>query len=217
LSDYPPYFSLLAPNNANTEWLFENGKIILKANPQLCLSGPSVPGLESVPLVLDACTPDNTSQLFTISNSTAYPFSTIAQGQYIVSVSDNDIILAPPQIGTGIAPCNSSNPHQRILFTGASSEPGFIVNENLLCATGACTLGCYPLPFVNCSESDQNQLWTYSSSNQIVNVASGQCLDIYSGSVCIPIFSLCLLSFFFLDLFPLFIIIVIIHFIGLPS
>lgn len=184
---WPVIDCIAAPNAGNTQWNWTSaGQIQLASNPSLCMTGPKATEQTAFPLTLEKCTANNTAQAFSYVNSTTDPYVTVMQGLSVVGTSGNSLVLFPPNNGAGLFPCNSSSLEQNIVFTGGGGIPGQLRNALDQCISGRCdSPACYPVPFVQCDNSDTTQLWVHDFENAFVNAASGDCLDAYNGVVCL--------------------------------
>eukprot|EP00042_Codosiga_hollandica_P038562 m.314848 g.314848 ORF g.314848 m.314848 type:complete len:940 (+) comp55423_c0_seq3:52-2871(+) len=178
-----------APNEANSEWLFRDGMIILKSNPSLCVAGTSIDyGIMSAPATLALCNPNDSTQQFQFANSTSYPFTTVTQNKFVLGVQNGDSdpdspVILIPTTGTFVRTCSASDPSQKIQFTGTSTASGQLQAEQNMCITGYCTnftAGCAPLALVPCDSNDPYQFFFFTSSNSsFQNQVTRLCMDLW--------------------------------------
>ena len=137
--------------------------------------------MEYVQFFTVPCDTNDTSQLFTVQNSSTDPTFSLLQGANVIGVVGNFLVSYPPSVGAGLAACNTSAPGQQIGFTGGENSFGLLENSEGHCLSGTCSdQSCYPSPFVTCNSSDPRQLWTHTFYNTFINLQSGDCLDAYN-------------------------------------
>jgi hypothetical protein len=189
-----------APNQANTQWQFGDGKIRLTSNPALCMTGPTKPTVGPHQFTVELCDDSNPGQSFYFHNETVYPTTIVSQGSYSLGLVQfsftgsswpGDGIFAFHSSGAWVTPCDVTNAAQQLTFLGFNDTAGVIQTPQGLCLSGKCItekLGCLPVPFVACDESDSDQLFLHNkTTNAFIHPGSNLCLGLLSGLVCVRI------------------------------
>jgi hypothetical protein len=101
-------FFVVVPNEANTQWIYVNNTLRLRAFSDLCMTGLSFEqqheflksGATNAPVTIQTCQADNAAQQFQFFNMTiGYPYAFLSQGSFVIgalnqvweyAVFDND-------------------------------------------------------------------------------------------------------------------------------